>query len=91
MTSRWAGRYCPRCDLLILHQDNGEAMIAFSWQQSALWLLGNEYLILGTVKRQAWREGQQQPDDLKMGLDNLQAFKEGVVFKPKRFGWVPDE
>lgn len=85
------GRYCPRCDLLILHQDKVETMIAFSLRQSAPSLVGNEYLVLGTVEHKAWREAQGQPDDLKMVLNNLHAFKDVVVFDPEHYGWVPDE
>ncbi|MAT98520.1 MAG: hypothetical protein CL608_15355 [Anaerolineaceae bacterium] len=85
------GRYCPKCDLLILHQDRVEALIAFTLQKSAPSLIGNEYLVVGTVERKAWRESQKQKGNLKMIVDNLHGFKEVVVFEPEHYGWVPDE
>jgi hypothetical protein len=91
MLLNMSGRYCPHCDLLILHQDKVEELLAAVMLQHNPELIGNEYLIIGTVERGAWREGKQQPQHLKKALDNLHQFKEVVIFEPEHYGWVPDE
>jgi hypothetical protein len=83
------GRYCPKCDLLILHKDKLETLIAFSLQQSAPALIGNEYLVMGTVDRKGWRETEKQGGDIKTALAHLVVFKEVVEIKPAHYGWVP--
>lgn len=85
------GRYCPKCDLLILHQDKLETLITVSLQQSAPALIGNEYLVLGTVDRKGWRETKEQGSDLKTALAHLYVFKEAVEIKPAHYGWGPKE
>jgi hypothetical protein len=91
MLLNMSGRYCPHCDLLILHKDKVEELLAAVMLQHNPELIGNEYLIIGTVERGAWREGKQQPQHLKKALDNLHQFKEVVIFEPEHYGWVPDE
>ena len=48
-------RYCPDCDLLIVHQDELEAQLEALFEERDPSLVGNDYLVLGTVERQAWR------------------------------------
>src|SRR5215470_12897802 len=52
-------RYCPRCDLLIAHQNEVEQFLAafFSVQNSEV--VGNEYLVIGTLDRPDWKRGTQ--------------------------------
>jgi len=70
-----SGRYCPDCDLLILHQDVVEDLLARAFQERAPPIIGNDYLIIGTVDRRAWRESD--PETL---LANLHDFREVVTF-----------
>jgi hypothetical protein len=79
-------RYCPYCDLLIAHQDDVEHF--FAEQQPEV--VGNDYLVLGTLDKPAWKRGTQQPMTLQKMLEVLHDFKEVVTFKLKR-GWVRDE
>ncbi len=58
-------RYCPDCDLLIVHQDELEAQLEALFAERDPSLIGNDYLVLGTVERQAWREGMKQPKGIK--------------------------
>lgn len=85
------GRYCPKCDLLILHKDRVETLMVHSVEQFAPSLVGNEYLIVGTIERKGWRESQKQPSNYDVVFDNLHDFKKVVVFEPARWGWGPDE
>jgi YgiT-type zinc finger domain-containing protein len=80
-----SGRYCSDCDLLILHQDVVEDLMVRAFQERDPSLIGNDYLIIGTIERRAWRESD--PETL---LANLHDFREVVTFQPVP-GWAPAE
>ena len=85
------GRYCPPCDLLILHQDQVEELLALAVGNAAPELVGNEYMVMGTVERGYWRRHPRQPGTLQETLANLHDFKEVVVIEPAHYGWYPAE
>jgi len=74
-------RYCPHCDLLILHQDDLEHLLASFFAEHKPEVIGNDYLVIGTEDRTAWKRGMQQPLTLKGALGVLHDFKEVVTFK----------
>ena len=76
------GRYCPACDLLILHRDKVESLMTYSMEQIDPSLIGNDYLIVGTVERKGWRESIKQPGNYDVVFDNMHDFKEIVQFEP---------
>jgi hypothetical protein len=41
-------RYCPRCDLLIAHQDELEAWLAAFFTERQPEIVGNDFLVIGT-------------------------------------------
>jgi hypothetical protein len=81
-------RYCAACDLLIAHKDEIEAPMAIHFQQAAPEVVGNNYLIVGTVDRADWRRGMESdmtPQDM---IEVLHDFKDVVKFKAVA-GWRP--
>jgi hypothetical protein len=75
-------RYCSACDLLIAHKDEIEALLASYFQRAAPEVVGNDYLIVGTVDRADWRrgtEGNVTPRDM---IEVMHDFKDVVQFKP---------
>ena len=50
-------RYCLKDELIIAHQDELEALLTQLFAQRDPAVIGNNYLVVGTVERQAWREG----------------------------------
>ncbi len=82
-------RYCPECDLLIAHKDDIEHLLASLFEQIAPSLVGNDYLVIGTVERQAWREGVKQPKSIPEMLEHLHDFKAVHTVRPA--GWYPTE
>ncbi len=80
-------RYCPDCDLLIAHQDEIEGLLAALFAEHDPSVIGNDYLVLGTVERQAWREGMKQPKGIPEMLEYLHDFKEVHTIRPA--GWYP--
>jgi hypothetical protein len=68
-------RYCARCDLLICHQDALEHVMATLYERRDPAVIGNEYFVLGTVEKKAWREGLTQPTSTSAMLPQLHDFK----------------
>jgi len=84
-------RYCPDCDLLIAHQDQIEELLAALFAELDPLVIGNDYLIMGTVERQAWREGVKQPKGIPEMLEHLHVFKEVRTVLVQPGGWYPDD
>jgi hypothetical protein len=84
-------RYCPDCDLLIAHQDRIEALLANLFAEHDPSLIGNDYLVMGTVERAAWRAGMKEPRGLDDMLAQLHDFKEVRTVEYRPAGWYPDE
>jgi len=80
-------RYCPRCDLLIAHQDDVEHFLASVFMAQKPEIIGNDYLVVGTLDRAMWKRGTQQPLTLQETLDALHDFKEVVTVKVTG-GWM---
>jgi hypothetical protein len=75
-------RYCPSCDLLIAHQDELEAWLAAFFGQQKPEVVGNDYLVVGTEDRAAWRRGTRTPLTTRELLADLHDFAEVVRFEP---------
>jgi len=81
-------RYCKDCDLLIAHKHEIEHLLTALFSQSAPEVIGNEYLIIGTVEKKVWREGLQQPRAVAEMLPHASDF--ATCYKELRFtqpGW----
>lgn len=83
-------RYCPHCDLLIAHQDDIEHLLVSIFTERKPEVIGNDYLVVGTLDRTVWKRGTQQQITTQETLDALHDFKEAVTFKLTG-GWVRDE
>ena len=81
-------RYCPDCDILIAHQDELEAQLAALFDEHDPSLIGNEYLVLGTVERGAWRESLKHPKSIPEIREHLHDFKEVRTVEVAPAGWV---
>jgi hypothetical protein len=75
-------RYCPSCDLLIAHQNELEAWLAAFFGEHRPEIVGNDYLVVGTVERAAWRRGTRTPLTTAEMLEHLHDFIEVVRFEP---------
>ena len=82
-------RYCPDCDLLIAHQDQIEVLLANLFAELDPSASGEDYLVIGTVERKAWREGMKQPKGIDDMLAHLHDFKEVLTVEYRPAGWYP--
>lgn len=80
-------RYCPRCDLLIAHQDELEEQLAELHAQQAPELVSNKYLVMGTLDRAVWKRGKAEPLSIAEMREQLHDFVQ--VFTIKRSGIWP--
>lgn len=83
-------RYCPHCDLLIAHQDQIEEYLAALFAQRDPAVIGNDYLIIGTVERKAWRENMKQPKPIAEMLAETHDFKSHSTIQMSMAGWFPE-
>lgn len=49
-------RYCSKCEFIIAHQDELETVLAAMFAERAPEVLGNDYLVIGTVERKVWKQ-----------------------------------
>ena len=71
-------RYCPGCDLLIAHQDEIEHILTQLFVEIAPEVVGNDYLVVGTVERKPWRRGMTDPlssDAMRDALHDFKAYR----------------
>ncbi len=84
-------RYCPDCDLMITHKDELEHWLAVSFQERAPEIIGNDYLILGTVEKATWRKQNKEPIPMGDLPAYLHDFKEYLQIARSPGGWYPEE
>ncbi len=75
-------RFCPVCELLIGHQDEIEGLLAQLFAELEPQIIGDDYLIVGTVERKDWRLGLAEPLSNAEMLAALHDFKDHLHFKP---------
>lgn len=83
-------RYCSRCELIIAHQDELEAELATSFSRLDPDVVGNEYLVVGTLDRKVWQHGllgDSKP--LGEALDHVADFKKVLTLEVDPGGWRP--
>lgn len=89
MTLNMSGPYCAACDLIILHKDKVEQLLTATFIQRDPSIIGNDYLIIGTVERTYWRKASTKGGTYQEMFDNLHDFKQVVIFEPQRRVWMP--
>lgn len=82
-------RYCPACELIIAHQNELEAELAHAFSTRVPEVVGNPYLILGTVELKAWRQGLQRSLPLEQIRKRTAEFKQYIELSVDRGGWKP--
>ena len=81
-------RYCQACDLLIAHRHAIEHLLTGMFRQYDPEVVGNDYLIIGTVQKAAWREGLQRPKAVAEMLPHASDFAEYYnELRVTRPGW----
>ncbi len=82
-------RYCSRCELIIAHQDELEAQLAALFQERNPSLIGNDYLVLGTVQLEVWKASLSAPKSIGEILERAADFKSYAEIEYFPGGWYP--
>lgn len=69
-------RYCKDCDLLIGHKAEIEHLLTEVFRQQELKVIGNDYLIIGTLEKSTWREGINSHQNITDTFSHLSDFVE---------------
>lgn len=81
-------RYCHACDLLIADKHTIEHLLTGIFGQRDPRVVGNDYLIIGTVEKSAWRAGLQHPKAVAEMLPHVSDFAEDHnELRVRRPGW----
>jgi hypothetical protein len=67
-------RYCRDCDLLIAHKHEIEHYLTVLFSQMAPESIGNDYMAMGTVEKNAWKEGLKQNQTIDKLLPHASDF-----------------
>jgi hypothetical protein len=82
-------RYCPKCDILIVHQDELEHTLTLTYEKRQPEIIGNEYLVLGTLEPSSWRKRDNEPLGMDNVLDHVHDFKERLEVEYIPAHWGP--
>ena len=80
-------RYCSGCELLIAHQDEIEANLTSLFQRLAPEIIGNGYLVVGTLDRSDWKRGITGTSTTAELIEALHDFDDMVRYEPLRPTW----
>ncbi len=85
-------RFCPRCDLIMVHQDELEHELTVAFEPRNPDVIGNDYMVLGTMDRKVWRKNlKDAPDASGDVLDHVADFEEYLDLHYDPGGWRPSE
>jgi len=82
-------RYCEGCDLIIARRSEVESLMAAAFERRDPTIVGNEYLVVGTLPRSLWRardDAGMRPVDM---LDQTEIFRDVWKFELAGGGWGP--
>jgi hypothetical protein len=83
-------RYCSRCEMVMVQRAELETELAHGLNQIAPQIIGNDYLVLGTIQKKIWRQGLDgQAKPLAEMLNWVADFKHQYELDYKPGGWYP--
>lgn len=82
--------YCSRCELIIVHQHELEHEMAYSFGRIAPEVIGNDYLVLGTLDKKIWKAGLSgSSPEIDEMLKHMADVKEVLTLEVEPGGWYP--
>ncbi len=83
----YTNRYCKRCDMLIGHKDEIEHYLTEMFLDINPDIIGNRYIIMGTVEKKVWRENMNKPKPFEETQENTHDFKSYQELRMTMAGW----
>jgi hypothetical protein len=84
-------KYCLNCDLIIAKKQEIEFLMAAGLGKENPQVVGNNYLVIGTLEKQDWKKGNQgslPPGEI---IERVSIFKDEWNFEVIPAGWYPKE
>jgi len=81
-------RYCAKCELIVVHQNELEAELIYKFETLKTEISGEDYLVLGTVEKKFWQQQLAEPNAvLEEILNHTADFKKYLDFEYQPAGW----
>jgi len=75
-------RFCPNCDLIIVHRDELEPQLANILTLPLSDKLSTQYLVIGTLPLSVWKSAIRNSLSIEVARNFASDFKEHLVFTP---------
>jgi hypothetical protein len=76
--------------MIMAHQDELESLLASCFSEIAPEVIGNKYLVLGTVEKRTWQKGlKENSNQIDEVLQHTADFKKVVNLGFEPGGWYP--
>ncbi len=86
----FTNRYCRHCDTLIGKKDEIEHCLTELFVQNDPSVIGNEYVMIGTMEKKAWRKNLENPGVMKDDRPYIHDFKSFEEIRMTMAGWFKD-
>lgn len=80
-------KYCTKCDLIIVKKQEIESLMSASMIKENPQIIGNNYLVIGTLERQDWKQGNQGLLSSKEIIERVYVFEDEWEFEVIPGGW----
>ncbi|MDZ8135749.1 MAG: hypothetical protein RM049_10660 [Nostoc sp. DedQUE04] len=84
-------KYCPSCDLIIAKKQEIEPLMAATFVQTNPQIVGNNYVVMGTVDKKDWKSGDKNLLSPSEMIGRIYVFKDVWNFEVIPAGWYPNE
>ncbi|MBA7619310.1 hypothetical protein ES703_26648 [subsurface metagenome] len=75
-------RYCTNCDLIITWKSELESLMAAGFENKSPEIIGNDYLVMGTLEKHHWRQRDRVAKDSNEVIELMYVFKDVLNFEP---------
>jgi hypothetical protein len=82
-------KYCSRCELIIAHKDELEALLAAHYSAIDPDVVGNDYLVLATVELAFWKSAMAKTATFADTLEHTAQIKKYLDITYRPAGWYP--
>lgn len=80
-------KYCEKCDLIIGKQSEIEYLMTCQFEKVNPSVVGNKYLVFGTLNKNDWLKYSKTPSDPSKVIDQTYIFKDVLNFEVVGGGW----
>ena len=84
-------KYCEKCDLIMVKQIEVEELLAANMENVKPELIGNKYVVFGTVESKDWKESTRRQTYSSEFIDKVYVFKNVWNVEIIPGGWYPSE